>query len=206
MMMELLAKKINEIEMPEAMQERIIRNCHDKFSKAENNMNNRAKYYFIRKPLVAAASLVLCFCLAGGVVLAATGHLQGFFKDITKWSGTVTGTEYEQATDEIKISIVKATDGVTVLVTIIYPDMVPYSELELLGIEEYEIVDQSGKVVMEGETTEMFEILDGKANVTLPFENVPGGNYKVVVSGFVGSHKGDQPLVISGNWECEFVY
>ena len=206
MVTELLVKKVNEIEMPEAMQERIIRNCHDKFSKEAKTMNNRAKYYFIRKPLVAVAALVLCFCLVGGAALAATGHLQGFFRDITKWGGAVTGTEYEQATDEIEINIVKAADGVTVLVTLIYPDMAPYSELELLGIQEYEIVDQSGKVVIEGETTEMFEIYNGKANVSLPLENVPGGNYKVVVSGFVGSHKADKPLVIGGNWECEFVY
>ena len=204
MEMELLVKKVNEIEMPEAMQERIIRNCYDKFDQEGNIMNKRANFNFIRKPLAAVASLVLCLCLAGGAALAATGHLQGFFRDIVNRGGAVVGTSYEQATDEIEVSIAETEGGLTVLVTMIHPDMAPYSELELLGIEEYEIVDLSGRVVVKGEATELFEIIDGKAYVTLTLENIPEGNYKVVVSGFVGSKKADQPLVISGDWECEF--
>lgn len=60
------------------------------------------------------------------------------------------------------------------------------------------------KVVVEGDTTDFAEIIDGKTTIVIPISELPGGEYKLVVSAFVGSAKADQPLVMNGDWECEF--
>ena len=75
MMEKNMAEKIKEIQMPEDMQKRIIRNCCMKSE--EKRMNKGCQ--FLKKPMVAIASLVLCLCLMSVTVLAATGKLQGFF-------------------------------------------------------------------------------------------------------------------------------
>lgn len=167
-------------------------------------MNKNKVVKFSKKSIVAVASLVLCVCLTGVTALAATGKLQGFFKDIMRWDGAVIGTEYEQATDEIELHIAEVTDELIVEVNMINPDVAPYSAFELFGIESYKIIDLNGKEIVEGDTTEMVGIHNGKANIHVSLENISNGEYKIVVSEFVGSAKADQPLVLSGEWECEF--
>ena len=92
MMSKELKKKVNEIEMSDEMRSRIIRNCYLKME--EETMRKNKRTTFFRKPMVAVASLALCICLTGISAMAATGKLQGFFKDITRWDGAVVGTSY----------------------------------------------------------------------------------------------------------------
>ena len=198
-----LVKKLNEIEMPKDMQERIIRNCNNEME--EKIMSKNTKNLFFKKPIIVVASLVLCLGLTGVTALATAGKLEGYFKDIIRFDGAVIGTSYEQATDEIELKVIDVSDELTVEVTMLNPKTVPYSTFELFGIEKYKIVNMDNKVIVEGVTTEMVEIVGDKVNVNISLENIAGGEYKLMVSELVGSSKADQPLVMSGEWECEFV-
>ena len=109
MMSKELKKKVNEIEMPDEMRSRIIRNCYLKME--EEMMRKDKRTTFFRKPIVAVASLALCICLTGISAMAATGKLQGFFKDITRWDGAVVDTSYEQATNEVEVKAMGTDSG-----------------------------------------------------------------------------------------------
>lgn len=205
-----LAEKVREIEMPEEMQARILRNCNLEMEAMtmEKDTMNETKTGFSRKLVVAVASLTLCVCVAGVTTLAATGKLEGYFKDIKRWDGAVVGTSYEQATDEIEVKVIDVADTLTLEVTMVNPNVAPYRELEQLGIENYQIVDGNGKVVAEGKTAgkavESAEVVDGKVTVSILLENISNGEYKLIISELVGSKKADQPLGMHGNWECGF--
>lgn len=201
--MELLEKKVKEIDMPADMKARIIKNCCQKSMNMEIKTMTK-KSNFFKKPAVSVASLALCLFFTGVTVLAASGQLKGFFKDITNWTGAVTGTTYEQATDEIGINVVSVTDELTVLATMVNPEVAPYRYFEEFGVQSFVVKDMSGKVVLKGSATTMTEISNGQASMKLPLENLPAGKYTLVIDAFVGSRKADQPLVIHGRWECEF--
>lgn len=195
-----LKEKLNEIEMPRKMRERIMKNCYMKMEeKKMRKINNR-------KPMVAAASFVVCLVLTGVTVLAASGKIGGFFKDIVRWDGAVTGTTYEQATDEVELKITEIADALTIEMTLLQPNVVPYSFFDVVGIGEYKVLDTNGKTVLKGEATESAEIVEGKVTVHIPLEQISGGKYKLVVTELIGSAKAEQPLAMSGNWECEFVW
>lgn len=190
--------KIREIEMPKDMQQRIIEKCYMETEK------KRMKKMF-KRPMVAAASFALCVCLTGVTALAATGKLEGFFRDIKRWDGAVVGTSYEQATDEVDMKVVNITDELIVEFTMLKPDTAPYSFFEIFGINEYKIVDEDGNMVMENEPVEM-SAMENKVTLKIPLNTISEGTYTLVVSKLVGSAKADQPLVISGTWECEFTF
>lgn len=197
-----MVKKVKEIEMPKEMQERILKNCYKKAE--ENSMNkNRTKLSF-GKMMAVAASLVLCLCVTSVTALAVTGKLEGFFKDITRWDGAIIGTSYEQATDEVEINIIDASDEFTVEVKLLKPENPPYISFEMLGVAKYEIVDEDGRVMREGNASEMVRIEGGKAYVKLPLETDTKGEYKLKITELIGSSKADQPLLVNGTWECIF--
>lgn len=213
MKIEKLLHEMNQIEMPEDMKKRIIHNCmsqvemknknHLYVEKEKNVMRKRNRMF--KKPMVAAASMAICFCLVGVTALASGGKLEGFFKDIVRWDGAVVGTSYEQATEEISISVTSEAEGLRVTVEMLEPDTAPYAFLEHFAINAYEIMDENGKAVIKGESTEAVEIVNGKVELVLPTAELSGGNYKLVIHEFVGSKKAEQPLVLSGTWECEFI-
>ena len=194
-----LKEKLNEIEMPREMQERIMENCYMKMEEKKMSKVNK------RTPMAAAASFVVCLVLTGVTALAATGKLGGFFKDIVRWDGAVTGTTYDQATDEVELRITEVADALTIEMTLLQPNAAPYSAFDVVGIGEYKVMDTNGKTVLKGEATDSAEIAEGKVTVQIPLEHISGGKYKLVVTEMIGSKKADQPLVMSGNWECDFV-
>ena len=203
MMLKELKEKVNEIEMPDEMRSRIIRNCYIKME--EDTMRKHKGNSIFRKPMVAVASLALCICLTGISAMAATGKLQGFFKDITRWDGAVVGTSYEQATEEMQVSATETAEGLEIEVIFLTPEQAPYLYFEQFGIQTCEIVASDGKVMVEEITSELAEIQDGKVNILLTLEELPKGSYKLHISEMVGAKKADQPLVLHGAWECEFV-
>lgn len=136
--------------------------------------------------------------------VAATGVLQGFFQDITNWQGAVVGTSYEQATNEISMDVTVKGNELTALATFVNPQMAPYSEAEKLGIASYQIVDANGKVVAAA-AAESTEIVNGQAAVSIQLDGMDSGSYKLVVTAFVAEKKAEQPLNISGTWECAFI-
>lgn len=205
MEMQRLAENIKEINMPDEMQERIIRRCYQTSNlEMENQTMKKTSNTFFRRTAAVAASLVLCLCITGVTALAASGQLKGFFKDITNWKGAVIGTAYEQATDELKVQLVDSGEELTLLVTMVNPKTAPYFTIQELGVEKYEILDASGKVVLKGEPTAMTEVVDGKATIIVPANELSAGTYKLVIRAFVGGAKAEQPLTMSGTWEVEF--
>lgn len=195
------AEKIKQIEMPAEMQERIVKHCYERMEEESMKKNRKNRF---QKPMVAVASLALCLCVTGVSALAATGKLEGFFKDITRWDGAVIGTTYEQASDEVEIAIAEVNDSLEVNITFVEAQKVPYSTFESLGIHNYQILDENGKVVVKGAETTSAVINNGQVELAISLEEVPAGEYKLVVTEMVGSAKADQPLVMSGNWECGF--
>ena len=203
--MNILEKKVKEIQMPADMKARITQNCYQYLSNMENKtMTKRTKTNFFKKPAVAIASLALCLFFTGVTALAASGQIKGFFKDITNWTGAVTGTTYEQATDEITVHVVEVTDQLTILATMKNPSVAPYGFLEEFGVHNFSVKNMSGKVVLKGNVPTMSRLVNGQANIYIPLENIPAGEYTLVIDAFVGAAKADQPLVINGNWVCEF--
>ena len=165
-------------------------------------MAKNSKKTLSRRPIAVAAAIVLCFCLMGVTALAATGTLQGFFKDIVRWDGAVVGMTYERATDEISISAELQSGAVLAEVTLLKPDAAPYMYEEQLDIGEYRIVDANGNILAEG-STEPADIVGGKAVITIPVDSTVDGSCRLLVSSLTGHKKADQPLIINGSWECE---
>ena len=189
--------KIKEIEMPKDMQQRIIEKCYIETEKKSMNK-------MFKKPMVAVASFALCVCLMGVTALAATGKLEGYFRDIKRWDGAVIGTAYEQATDEVELNIIDVSDKLVVEITMVKPKEAPYSFFEMFGIKKYKIVDTNGNVIVENENLEMSAIANNKVLVNVPLDGVANGEYTLIVSELVGSSKAEQPLGLSGTWECSF--
>ena len=189
--------KIKEIEMPKDMQQRIIEKCYIETEKKKMNK-------MFKKPMVAVASFALCVCLMGVIALAATGKLEGYFRDIKRWDGAVIGTAYEQATDEVELNIVEVSDKLVVEITMVNFKEAPYSFFEMFGIKNYKIVDANGKVIVENENLEMSAIANNKVLVNVPLDDVGNGEYTLIVSELVGGSKADQPLGLAGTWECSF--
>ena len=198
-----MAKKVKKIEMPETMRNRIIENCNVEME--EKRVSKNKVYRFSKKSMAAVGALAICVCVTSVTALAATGKLQGFFKDVLRWDGAVIGTTYEQATEEVELEIIEAADDLVVELFMVNPKNVPYSTFEMFGVERYKIVDMSGKTVAESKEAVMEEIIEGKVVIHIPLTDVTEGKYKLVVSEMTGSSKADQPLVLSGNWEAAFV-
>ena len=199
-----LKSAAKEITMPEEMKRRIAHNCKKQIvnTMEEHTMNNRKNNSFFRKPAAVFAALAVCMSLSV-TALAATGVLQGFFRDITNYSGVIVGTSYEQATDEINMDVTVNGNELTVLAIFADPQIAPYVYAEQLGIAQYRIVDRNGKEVKEG-STDSAEVVNGQAAVNIELDDISSGNYKLIVTAFVSEKKADQPLNINGNWECEF--
>ena len=157
-----------------------------------------------KKPMAAVASFAVYVCLMGVTALAATGKLEGYFRDIKRWDGAVIGTAYEQATDEVEVNIIEVSDKLVVEITMVNFKEAPYSFFEMFGIKNYKIVDANGKVILENENLEMSAIANNKVLVNVSLEDVDNGEYTLMVSELVGSSKADQPLGLTGTWECSF--
>lgn len=196
-----LAEEIKKIEMPKEMRERILNKCDMKTEEMTMRKNNGKNLF--RKPVLAAAVLAACLCVTGVTAMAATGKLGGYFQDVKGLFGAVTGTTYEQATDEIEMSITEVSD-VLVVNMVMDGTKAPYRELENIEVGSYRIVSAEGDVVEKGEISTVASVMDGKASVSVALPDVAAGTYKLVITELIGTKKADQPLAIHGEWECEF--
>ncbi len=132
----------------------------------------------------------------------------GHVEDVTAWNGSVIGTTYENATDEILFTLeaMEAAEA-TVSMTARFVDLqkLPYSEIEELSIPKYTILDQSGAVVMEG--TADYRVVDrerGETTFEVPLTGLEKGDYRIKMEALEGKKKAEQPILISGTWECGF--
>ena len=198
---EKLKSAAETITMPEEVKRRIVRNCKTQISNSRKEIVMKTNKN-IRKPAAVFVAVALCLSLSV-TAIATSGVLNGYFRDITNWQGAIVGTSYEQATDEIAMSVTVNGDELTVLATFSVPQEFPYREVEKLGIAAYSIVDANGKVVKEG-AAESTEVVNGQASINIQLDGIEGGSYKLIVTAFVGEKKAEQPLNINGNWECAF--
>ncbi len=196
-----LKKTVRKIGMSDEMKDRIIQNCKaETADKTEENKMSKNKVWF-KKSISIATAAAICLCFTVGAIAAENF---GFFKDITNRSGAIIGTQYEQATHEITVNITADEKDITIDVTMVNPYTAPYNELETLGLGNYKIIDTAGNVVIEGESTEATDVINGEATIKISLSNPVYGEYKLIVDSFIGYKKAEQPLRISGNWTCLF--
>ena len=196
--MEDMKNAMKQIEMPDEMKERIRKNCLNALSH-ETEERPVKKRKPMKRTLLIAAALVLCLPVIGMAVSNS-----GAFKDVKNMFGTVTGTEYENATDGITVSLSTEENGLLVETAFEDPDIPPYRECEMLAIGTYQILEKTGTVVFKGTESPAVVIEEGQAAFHLPLEDLESGSYILMIDSFIGSKKADQPLPIYGNWEVEF--
>ena len=188
-----------KIVMPEDMKRRIITNCKLEISQTRKESFMKKNKMF-KRPAAVFAAMAICLSLSVSA-MAAAGMLKGFFQDIKRPDGAVVGTTYEQATDEIAIGL-NVNDDVLVVETS-FTGEAPFIAEEL-GLGDYQIVDGNGKVVKEGASTGYAEIIDGHATMKIYMNDVADGSYKLIINSFIATAKADQPLIVNGNWVCNF--
>lgn len=196
-----LQEEIQKIELSEEAKHRILQKCKEKTEQEKWNMkkNNIAKF---KKTLVAAAALTVCLCLTGITAMATTG--KGFFQDIKRFDGAITGQTYQNATDEVLVYAAVEEDVLTVTVEMVKYDMAPYSEIEVLELQNYRVYDVFGIVVMENAVPENAVTENNQVKFMIPAEGLAKGIYKLELDVLCGSKKAEQDLLIYGEWECEF--
>jgi len=188
------------ITMTGEVKRRIVRNCRAQI--LNSGKETVMKKIHFRKLAVIAAVLVVCLSLTVAA-MAVPSTRKGFFRDITDWRGAVVGTSYEQATDEINMSVTVNGNELAVRATFSIPQEFPYRAAEKLGIAAYRIVDGNGRTVKEG-TAESTKVANGQTVILIPMEGIDSGDYKLIVTAFVTEKKAEQPLNLNGYWEAVF--
>jgi len=196
--MENLKNAMEKIEMPHEMKERIRKNCLAELSHKTEECPMKKRKPMKRTFLIAAA-LVLCLPVIGMAVSNT-----GMFKDIKNIFGAVTGTEYENATEEITLSLSAEGKELLVETTFVNLDAPPYSESEMLAIGAYQILDEGGNTILEGTESPAVVVTEGQAVFRLSLDDLEKGSYTLKIESFISSKKADQPLPIYGNWEIPF--
>lgn len=214
-----LKNQVKQIKMPEETKKRILEHCNEKLTSEmekkqmknitvnENASKRKNMASKFKKPAMIAAALAVCLCMTGITAMAASGKLEGYFKDKVNWSGVITGQTYEQATEEVEVTARLKEDVLVVAVKLLDAAKAPYTEIGTLSLGEFQILDGAGKVVsgVEESALEAVVFEDGQAELVIQAEGLADGAYTLQISSFVGEKKADQPLEIKGSWECEFV-
>ena len=141
--------------------------------------------------------------------------LKGFFKDMTRFDGAITSTEYTNATNDIKIDSleINAENGQILLpldITFENKTEVPFPYIHEIAIAEYKILDNEHKEITKIKTDAdervKGTVTDGKILVNIPLDNKLKENetYFIQIDKMYGLSKADAPLHITGTWKCEF--
>lgn len=144
-------QELGKIEIPKELHDRSkigIRKASYEF-KGRGKMNK-----FLKGLGVAAAVAILSISLLATVNPGFASSLQGFFKDIANWQGVVTGTEYNQATEEIDVKIaeplVKNNHFVLpITVTFEEAEKAPYNVAEALTFGEFKVISHNEVEITE---------------------------------------------------------
>ena len=204
----MIEEKLDAIEIPENLHERCVAGAMKaKSEMEERNMNKNQ----IKKTVAAAAVVLVCLLAVGNTTFA--DGVKGMFKDIVRFDGAVTGSEYVNATDEVRVTAgeVTVTDTevyVPVEIAFLNLEAAPFKYIEWVEVDTFEILNADGEVaVSEEEANEVCSVKDGCANLSLSVEAgklVAGETYTLVIESFEGCKKADAPLPVKGEWECAF--
>ena len=97
-----------------------------------------------RMPKFAVAAAAVAVMVIGATTAAAVG---GHFVDIKNIFGAVVGTQYVDATEDIKVSVLSYETGVSIKAEVVDPTKVPYSEFDSILLNNYTITDEDGNVL-----------------------------------------------------------
>lgn len=170
------------------------------------NMSKPRNITWLRKVSTVAAVVTVC-----AITVVSAGAIKGMFKDVKRWDGAVIGTEYVNATNDIEMNITETkAEYISLDINFENPNEAPFAFLEEVAITDYKILDNNDKEVLEVNST--FEngikgnVENGRILLELPTNDKLNSNqnYKLVVNTIYGLAKAEQPLKITGTWECEF--
>lgn len=204
----IIEEKLDAIEIPENLHERCVAGAMKAKSEMEERSMNKNQ---IKKTVAAAAVALVCVFAVGSTTFA--DGMKGMFKDIIRFDGAVTGSEYVNATDEVVITAGEVTVAdtevlVPVEITFLNPGTVPFSAIELVEVDAFEILNADGDIVVsEKDSNVVCSVHEGVANLSLSVEAgklVAGETYTLVIESFEGCKKADAPLPVKGEWECNF--
>lgn len=151
----------------------------------------------------AAAALAACFLAA----VCVAGSARGFFRDVANRFGAVTGSEYLQATEEIRlVPLAAAKEGEDWLLPLEI-EFLHAEEAPFAYIEGVRVVQFSWQGVEYGADA-YGAIEDGKVQITLRIsgKQLDGAEKCALqIDTLWGESKADAPLPIHGEWTVEFV-
>lgn len=215
----IIEEKLDAIEIPKNLHER----CLEGVMKAkaemdtslyEQKLERRRKKEdkkYMKKMVVAAAVMLVCVLAVGNTTMA--DGIKGMFKDITRFDGAATGSEYINATDEVSITTGEVAVSETEVllpmeIHFLNPQTAPFSEIEWVEIDTFEILNADGEVVISEEDINVVSSVnagDAKLTLNVDADKLVGNEiYTLVIESFEGCKKADAPLPIKGEWECTF--
>lgn len=213
-MHDLLNRPLSEIELPPQLHARCMQGVRSAQQNKETTMINTTetrktvRFSAVKRIAAAAAAVAVCTVMLGGTALADS--LAGFFADVTRWDGAVTGTEYHAAAQELAVSAqtpVAEGDALLLPVTVAFedPGAAPFAYLEELTVEEFALQNAAGEEISAQTGCIPGTIENGTVRMMLYLPSgLPDGQYTLVVRGFSGTAKAEQPLPIFGQWSCVF--
>lgn len=204
-------QEIEKIEIPKELKLRRESGINQAYK--EMRGNQKRKPYF--KVFVSAVAIfVLLFGLMAASDSGLATSIRGFFQDITNWQGTVTGTEYKQATEEIDIQVGEIRKNqenqflLPLTITLKKPEEPPYMETEEITLGAFNIINQSGKEIKAELIQYQTEpVSNGIFEVGLLLDKEllePNNTYTLQISSVFSHKKADAPLEIKGEWQTEF--
>ena len=167
----------------------------------------------MKKTLAIAAVLALCLVVVCMTPLA--NSIKGFFSDIVRFDGAITGTRYENATNDIKVEALELTyeNGKIILpleLTFENSTEAPFSFIQEVAVSEYKILDSNNKEIIKtklsAEDGDKGTVSNGKVSVNLSLNDAKlksGEEYAIVIEKMYGLSKADAPLHITGVWKCK---
>ena len=169
----------------------------------------------MKRNLAIAAVLALCIITVTMTPLA--NSIKGFFSDIVRFDGAITGTKYENATNDIKVDVLELTseNGNVIIpldLTFENPTEAPFPDIQEVAVSEYKIFDSNNKEIIKtklsAEDGDKGTVSDGKVLVNLSLNDSKlksGEEYTIVIDKMYGLSKADAPLHITGTWKCSFI-
>lgn len=197
-----LLEVIKKIQLSEKTQKKIIEECYSKLEEIEMKKNHKLTL----KPVSLIMSFVLLLSVTTVSAYALSDQFRGYFKNIIRWDGAITGQIYENADQEINASAARINDEVYVTLELLRADERPYNLQDKILINHYEILDEKGRVVEEKDLVETTERKDNILTYTISLTNIQNGNYTINIHDLMGIKKAEQDLLIKGNWKVEFKY
>ena len=165
-----------------------------------------------KRTLALVAVLSLCIITVAMTPLASS--LKGFFSDIFRFDGAVTGTKYENATHEITVNTMDLSADNNIIpleLTFENPDEAPFAYIQEIAVSDYMVLDEKTGEILRLECYPEYSgkgaIKDGKALVNLSIDDAEfesGEEYTIVIEKMYGLSKADAPLHITGSWKCSF--